>query len=393
MSTNSMISPLEAIEIIKKNKFSGKITSIAIENCIGYELAEEIVADRDFPPFNRVMMDGIAIQNLQSKEWIIEQTVFAGEEQTTLNNLNYAIEIMTGSPLPKNCRAIIPIEEVSIETKEGQKIAHFIGKEIKEYQFIHQQGNDLPKGQILINKHAIIQTIEIALAASVGKSNLLVYEKPQIALISTGDELVKVDEIPLPHQIRSSNIPMLSATLKALNIPTNTFHLKDSKEDMELSISEILQNHNFIILSGGVSAGKKDYIPEVLSNLGFTCHFHRIAQKPGKPMWFGTRQSDQKTIFALPGNPISTLICFYNYFLPSIFNKESTKGLVEITNPKPAMAGLDLWLPGKWKIPFQQIEILPNNGSGDMVAWREADAIVWQKAGDNSVYLPYVPLR
>jgi molybdopterin molybdotransferase len=109
-------------------------------------------------------------------------------------------------------------------------------------------------------------------------------------------------------------------------------------------------------------------------------------------MWFGTRAVDQKTIFALPGNPISTLICFYNYFLPSILYKENTHGIAEITNIKPANAGLDLWLPAKWLIPFQQAEILPNNGSGDMVGWKDADIIIWQKAGDNSVYLPYVQL-
>lgn len=387
-----MINPTEAIAIIKENIFFSKIVSIPLENCMGYQLAEDLFADRDFPPFHRAMMDGIAVQNLSTDSWEIEQTVFAGQPQATLSNPEACIQIMTGAPLPIACRSIIPVEEIEIQSIENKRIAKFKATTITEGQFIHQRGADIKKDQLLIAKNTTIGTIEIALAASIGKTHLQVVERPTIALISTGDELVQVNQMPLPHQIRSSNIPMLSATLKSKGFICNTFHINDSKEKLKEDIAEILQNHNYIILSGGVSAGQKDFIPEVLNELGFTCHFHKIAQKPGKPMWFGTRAFDQKTIFALPGNPISTLICFYNYFLPSILNKENTHGIAEITNIKPANAGLDLWLPAKWLIPFQQAEILPNNGSGDMVGWKDADIIIWQKAGDNSVYLPYVQL-
>ena len=119
MSTNPMISPLEAIEIIKKNTFSGKISSQVLENCFGQVLAEDLFADRDFPPFNRAMMDGLAIQDLESEQWEIEQTVYAGQAQVTLKNPSSGIEIMTGAPAPVNCSAIIPIEELQIETNEN----------------------------------------------------------------------------------------------------------------------------------------------------------------------------------------------------------------------------------------------------------------------------------
>jgi len=388
-----MISPAFALEIINKNIFLSKIVSLPLENCVGYQLAEDLVADRDFPPFNRAMMDGIAIQNLHQTIWEIEQTVFAGQPKVTLQNEKNGIEIMTGAPVPINCRAIIPIEEVTIETKDGKKWASFKGNTIADGQFIHQQGADITKNQTIVAKNTLIRTIEIALAASIGKTSINVYDKPSIALLSTGDELVAIDQTPLPHQIRSSNIPMLSATLKAKGIVCQHFHIKDDKEKLFHEISAILEKFDYLIISGGVSTGKKDFIPEILDQIGFTCHFHKIAQKPGKPMWFGTRSNDQKTIFALPGNPISTLVCFYIYFLPTVLKKPGIDGWVTLTNLKQAHPSLDMWLPARWTTNYQQAEILPHNGSGDMVGWKQADILVWQKAGENSVHLPYVLLN
>lgn len=388
-----MISPAFALEIINKNIFLPKIVSLPLENCVGYLLAEDLVADRDFPPFNRAMMDGIAIQHLEQNEWEIEQTVFAGQAQVTLQNSCNGIEIMTGAPLPVNCRAIIPIEDVQMDIIDGKKWARCKSAALKDGQFIHQQGSDCLKNETIVAKNTLIRTIEIALAASIGKTQLQVYDKPSIALLSTGDELVAIDQTPLPHQIRSSNIPMLLATLKSKGINCAHFHIEDDKEQLLKEITSIVEKHDYLIISGGVSAGKKDFIPEILTQIGFTCHFHKIAQKPGKPMWFGTRSSDQKTIFALPGNPISTLVCFYNYFLPAVLKKPNVDGIVTVANIKAANAALDMWLPARWTKPFQQAEILPHNGSGDMIGWKQAELLIWQKAGENSVHLPYVLLN
>lgn len=387
-----MISPEIAKTIIEQNKFSTKMVSMALDSAYGFQLAEDLFADRDFPPFHRVMMDGLAVQDLKRKQWPIEQTVYAGQAKVQLQNPDAGIEIMTGAPLPDGCKAIVPVEELEIKIENGHKVAYFKGKDIADGQFIHRQGSDIQKDQLLIPKNTKMGAIQIALAASIGKATLQVFEKPKIGLIATGDELVGVDQIPLPHQIRSSNMPMIQSVLIGKKYVSDLFHLRDDREEMRQKLTAILAEKDILLLSGGVSAGKKDFIPDVLEEIGFTCHFHKIAQKPGKPMWFGTRSQDQKTIFALPGNPISTLVCFYNYFLPTIEHQAAERGFTKVLNPKPAHTSLDLWLPAKWKNPFQEAEILPNNGSGDMVAWREADVILWQKAGDNSVYLPYVPL-
>ena len=388
-----MISPQEALEIIKKNTFSATIESTNLHNSFNRVLAEDLFADRDFPPFDRVMMDGIAIQNTECKEWILEKTVFAGQEQTKLHDPNACIEIMTGSPLPVGCNAVIPKEEIEFIKSGDQIIAKFIGQNIAKSQFIHQKGADLRKESLLIARNTKITTLEIALAATIGKSKISVFQKPSIALISTGDELVPVDQVPLPHQIRSSNIPMLSATLEAKGFQTEQKHIPDSKELLQTEIEKSLHSNDVLILSGGVSAGKKDFIPDVLKDLGFDCHFHKIAQKPGKPIWFGTRKKDQKTIFALPGNPISTFICFNVYVMPFLEKQEIRLFETKVSNAKPNNKDLDFWLPAKWIQKGIEAEILPNNGSGDLVNWKEAEILVWQKAGQNSVYLPYIPVK
>lgn len=388
-----MINPTKAIEIINQNIFLPKIVSIPLEKSIDFQLAEDLFADRDFPPFDRVMMDGIATQNTESKEWILEKTVFAGQEQTKLHDPNACIEIMTGSPLPVGCTAVIPKEEIEFIKSGDQIIAKFIGQNIAKSQFIHQKGADLKEKSLLIAKNTKITTLEIALAATIGKSKLPVFQKPTIALISTGDELVPVDQVPLPHQIRSSNIPMLSATLEAKGFQTEQKHIPDSKELLQTEIEKSLHSNDVLILSGGVSAGKKDFIPDVLKDLGFDCHFHKIAQKPGKPIWFGTRKKDQKTIFALPGNPISTFICFNVYVMPFLEKQEIRLFETKVSNAKPNNKDLDFWLPAKWIQKGIEAEILPNNGSGDLVNWKEAEILVWQKAGQNSVYLPYIPVK
>lgn len=150
--------------------------------------------------------------------------------------------------------------------------------------------------------------------ASAGKTIVKVQMPPSVAVISTGDELVEITVNPLPYQIRMSNSYLLAAALERVGVKANLFHLTDDKELLFNKLKEILSNHDVILLSGGVSAGKKDFVPEILTDLGVKKLFHKVAQKPGKPFWFG-KTDEGKTVFALPGNPVSTFLCFCKYFL------------------------------------------------------------------------------
>jgi molybdopterin molybdotransferase len=138
---------------------------------------------------------------------------------------------------------------------------------------------------------------------------------PKVAIIATGDELVSVDEVPLPYQIRMSNVWAIAAALSKLKIEYQQFHLNDDPEVLTVKLEEIMADFPIIMLSGGVSKGKADYIPDILAVLGVEKLFHRVAQKPGKPFWFG-KKHDSHIFFAFPGNPVSTFLCFYKFFVP-----------------------------------------------------------------------------
>lgn len=378
-----MISPLEAIELLKNITIPFRTEKLPLAKTLGMNIAEKIVADRDFPPFDRAMMDGIAVKDISAPTWKIEGMLFAGEPVKAIKKMDGSLEIMTGATAPRGTEAIIKIEDLKIE----KKIATYIGKTpLEKGQFIHLQGADAPAGSVLVKKRTKIGPVEIAIAATVGKAHIEVESKPHVHIFSTGDEIVGLHETPKDHQIRSSNVMMLKSVLLSKGFKANSSHLPDSAEKIKASIDKVLESNDIILLSGGVSAGKKDLIPGVLAEAGFETVFHKISQKPGKPMLVATR-SDGKVVFAFPGNPISTLTCFWVYFLPWVSGDWAEYNVKEIKFlPKPS-AELDQW------IPVENGEVLAHNGSGDLISWSRADGLVWQKAGDKAKKLPYIPLK
>ena len=378
-----MISPLEAIELLKNITIPFRTEKLPLAKTLGMNIAEKIVADRDFPPFDRAMMDGIAVKDISAPTWKSEGMLFAGEPVKAIKKMDGSLEIMTGATAPRGTEAIIKIEDLKIE----KKIATYIGKTpLEKGQFIHLQGADAPAGSVLVKKRTKIGPVEIAIAATVGKAHIEVESKPHVHIFSTGDEIVGLHETPKDHQIRSSNVMMLKSVLLSKGFKANSSHLPDSAEKIKANIDKVLESNDIILLSGGVSAGKKDLIPSVLAEAGFETVFHKISQKPGKPMLVATR-SDGKVVFAFPGNPISTLTCFWVYFLPWVSGDWAEYNVKEIKFlPKPS-AELDQW------IPVENGEVLAHNGSGDLISWSRADGLVWQKAGDKAKKLPYIPLK
>jgi molybdopterin molybdotransferase len=378
-----MISPLEAIELLKNITIPFRTEKMPLAKTLGMNIAEKIVADRDFPPFDRVMMDGIAVKDISAPTWKIEGILFAGEPVKAIKKTDGALEIMTGATAPRGTEAIIKIEDLSIE----KKIATYLGKTpLEKGQFIHLQGADAPAGSVLVKKRTKIGPVEIAIAATVGKAHIEVESKPHVHIFSTGDEIVGLHETPADHQIRSSNVMMLKSVLLSKGFKANSSHLADSAEKIKSSVDKALESNDIILLSGGVSAGKKDLIPGVLAEAGFETVFHKISQKPGRPLLVATRP-DGKVVFAFPGNPISTLTCFWVYFLPWVSGEWPEYQVKEIKFlPKPS-AELDQW------IPVENGEVLAHNGSGDLINWSRADGLVWQKAGDKAKKLPFIPLK
>jgi molybdopterin molybdotransferase len=332
-------------------------------------LAETIHADRDFPPFNRATKDGIAINYASLEKGIstfkIEGVLPAGMPQKELKNPEFCLEIMTGAVLPKNTDTIVMYED--LELKDG--FATLLTTP-NEGQNIHEQGADKLKGAALLEKGMKITPAEIGILASVGKKKVLVHKLPKVAVVSTGNELVAVSETPKPHQIRTSNVISLQAALSTENITASHIHISDSKRSITKKIKRALKENDVLILSGGVSKGKFDFIPEVMDDLGVEKVFHKVLQRPGKPFWFGVHDKLQTVVFSFPGNPVSTFINYYTYFIPWLKNSNGlgySDQFIKLNDTIENSLGLTLFnlVKTNWENGTLYASSIENNGSGE----------------------------
>jgi molybdopterin molybdotransferase len=384
-----MITVTEAYQLVLANKLRLKSTEVPLTEALGRVLDENIQADRPFPPFNRVTMDGIAISfntfSTGTRDFPIEKVQAAGDEPYRLLNEGYCVEVMTGAILPEQTDMVIRVEDITIS--EG--IAKVNIHQVERFQNIHLCGSDKPAGTVLLKKGVLLGPVELSVAASVGKSTLKVLQYPKTVIVSTGDELVPVSEIPASHQIRISNSYAIFSFLKKWGIPAEMIHLPDNEEHVQHKIKELLDQFELIILSGGVSAGKFDYIPKALKEAGIQSFFHKVSQRPGKPFFFGSNENTR--VFALPGNPVSTLLCVVRYLIPWL--KESL-GLAHAIQPKVKLlksivfnAPLTFFVPVKLTANPETtiLEAYPllGNGSGDFANLLDADGFIELPENEN----------
>ena len=282
-----MITVKEATEIIFNNIKVFGTELIPLSEATGRLLREDLLADRDFPPFPRVTMDGIAITHHSYKagqrKFPVEGLQAAGSPKKALENIENCFEVMTGAVLPDNTDTVIRYEDIEIQNGH----ANILIETINARQNVHQQANDRKKGDLIVPSGRVMAAPEIGVAATIGKAQIRVASLPKVVIISTGDELVPVDQVPLPHQIRSSNVHTITSALGKWKIKVDHLHLIDDLEKTKSKLAECLEEYDVVILSGGVSKGKFDYVPEALADLGVLKLFHKIKQRPGKPFWFG----------------------------------------------------------------------------------------------------------
>lgn len=281
----------------------------------GEILIEKIVADREYPPFHRVMMDGIAVcfksWSEGKRSFKIEGTLAAGEPAGKLLDESTCYEIMTGAPLPHGADLVIPYEHLEINNGTA-----FVVKEFDRslMENVHLKGSDAFKGDVLLKKGNVLNGPHSGIAASVGQQ--FEHKDIRINIISTGDELVDIHETPLEHQIRRSNVYAIEESLLLHGFKNiDMSHLKDDVAEIENHYKENAESYDLLIYSGGVSKGKFDYLPSSWKKLGVTEYFHGISQRPGKPFWFGVDHKNNTTVFGLPGNPVSSLVCLHKYLL------------------------------------------------------------------------------
>lgn len=397
----SMISVEEATEIILSTLYKPESLIVPLDKAVGTYLAETVAADRDFPPFDRASMDGIAISakvyGAGERKFTIDDIQPAGVPRKKLAGGAHCLEIMTGAMVPEGADLVVRYEEV--EVSDG--IATVLSEECYQGQNIHHKGVDVHQGDVLALPGTYLAPAEIALLASVGKSQVKVRRFPRAAVVSTGDELVDISETPERHQIRRSNSYALAAAFAQMGVAADIFHTPDQEERLRSDLERIIAGHELIVLTGGVSRGKFDFVPAILEELGVRKHFHGVAQRPGKPFWFGSTPAG-KTFFALPGNPVSTYMCFYRYIHPWL--RKSMGGVIRpltacLSDDYSFMPPVTCFLQVKIGINGGKLvaEPVPGGGSGDFANLGQVDGFLELppgptlfRAGD---VFPFIPFR
>ena len=387
-----MLTPAEADQLIGQHLQCLPIESLPLAQCAGAVLRENIYAERDQPPYHRVAMDGVALDSQAvgsgSRNFRIQATQAAGDAPLTLDSAANCIEVMTGAVLPSGCDSVVPIERLTVQRGEAQLATDV---RVEPWQHVHRRGSDTRQGALLLRAGQRLRAPEIAIAASAGMARIRVASQPMLAVISTGNELVEPGEPVLAHQVRRSNAYAMVSALREHGFQrVADDHIRDDAGELRARLRFHLETHDVLVLSGGVSMGRFDLVPQVLAELGVRTIFHKVAQRPGKPLWFGVAPSGA-AVFGLPGNPVSTLVCLTRYVLPALrgslgqsperMERVALSAPLTITPPLthfiPVRLEQDDWGRG-WAVPA------PTNGSGDFTALAGTEGFVELPPGPNT---------
>ncbi|MBI9069181.1 MAG: molybdopterin molybdotransferase MoeA [Salinivirgaceae bacterium] len=307
-----MISFQEALNIVLDSPVETKIERILFYESLGRILAKDVVSDINMPPFNKSAMDGYAIKKEDiEKELTIIETIAAGQTPQKEIVTGTASKIMTGAPVPKGANAVVQVE-LAKATNNKVKFTGFFKDNIIP------AAEDVKIGEVVLKKGQKIDARHIAVMASVGCTEPLVFKKPKVGIISTGDELVEPNTKPELSQIRNSNGHQLVAQVMESNAIAEYFGIvEDTYDSTYQAIKKGIETCDVLLLTGGVSMGEFDFVPQIMTDLGVEILFDRVAVQPGKPTTFGRKEN--KIIFGLPGNPVSSFVQFEILVKPLIY--------------------------------------------------------------------------
>jgi molybdopterin molybdotransferase len=319
---SQLMSVTQAIAVIDGVEVTPRIVRLPLAAARGLYLAQDVSADRDYPPFDKSLMDGYAVRAADvaaapvTLRWAGE--VAAGAQAARALGAGEAMAIMTGAPIPAGADGVVPIEET---TRDGEKVR--IVRTINPTRFIARRGDDIAAGTIVLRRGTRLEAAQLAVAATVGAHHVEANPRVRVAVLNTGDELIDAGETPRGSQIRNSNGPMLVALLQRLGCDVVDLGVvADQKQDIRAAIEEGLQ-HDVLFVSGGMSMGAYDYVPELLREMQLDLRITKLRIKPGKPFVFATGREftgitggggidinfADRFVFGLPGNPVSGYVC------------------------------------------------------------------------------------
>lgn len=375
---SELLSVSQAIEILDAAPAQPWTRRVKLADALGLRLAADLSADRDLPPFTKSLMDGFAVRCADVTQVPCDLkhigTIAAGDGSTHSINAGEAIAIMTGAPMPNGADGVVPVEFT-----QKQNESHVQIKQVpKPNRFITQQGGDCHKGEILLHTGDQLEAAQLAVAASVGASELEVFAAPSVGVLATGNEIVPIDVEPSAVQIRNSNNIMLVSLLKRLNCDARDLGIvKDEPLDIRAAIELGVAGHDVLLVSGGMSMGDFDYVPRILSDLGFDLKITKLRMKPGKPFVFATK--GRKFVFGLPGNPVAGFCCTLR--LASRVLTRLGGGTIRekwihatLASPLPANGPREFYQPAI--IKDNQLTPLNWKGSADLVTLAKSNALL-----------------
>jgi molybdopterin molybdotransferase len=399
-----MLTVEEALDLVAKHVEPLAPRRVPLGAAAGLVLAEQVTSEVDSPPYDKSLMDGYAVQtsDRQAVRQILEE-VAAGAVPRYAVTPGTAVRIMTGAPLPEGADAVVPIEQAELINATTVRL-HQVDPAAG--QNILRLGASMRVGDVVLDDGALLRPIEIAVLAEVGHGVVCVRPRPSAAVLPTGNEIVPVGDRPGPGQIRNSNGPMLLAA--AVRVGAEVVDLGIGRDD-RLELHRLIERGlaaDVLVLSGGVSAGTFDLVPEVLAESGVEKVFHKVALRPGKPLWFGVKQDGPRCVlvFGLPGNPVSSFVCFELFVRPAISALAGRGFAVATTIRAPLSHSFDhrggrtSYLPARtgYTHPaagppqagdaIASVEILPWEGSADLAGLVRANALV--RLGAEPISLP-----
>ena len=377
------------IEAVSRSGRQRTTTPFPISEALGFVLAQEITTDREYPPFDRSTRDGYAVRASEAqpgRELRCSGEIKAGDTVDSPLPPSACVQIMTGAAVPQGADAVVMLEHTQ---RTGETIR--FERAAQPGQNIVPRGSEARHGQIILRAGARLGFAELALAAQVGTTQLRCNAKPRVAILSTGDEVVLIDQSPGPFQIRNSNSVSLAAQVRiAGGEPVLLGNAADRIDDLRAKIETGLREP-LLVLSGGVSMGKYDLVETVLKDLGAQFYFDAVAIRPGKPAVFG--KCRDTFVFGLPGNPVSTMVTFELFVTPAIdLLSGATARDLPLVNAKSAAplnekTGLTHFLPARvtWPNATPEVTALPWQGSGDIAALAQANCFLVVDSDRNQI--------
>jgi molybdopterin molybdotransferase len=356
---------------------------------LGRVLAESIASDLDMPPFDKAMMDGYAVRTADlaggPRTFTVTEEITAGRTPTVPVNEGQAARIMTGAPLPAGADAVVMVERCAAVGETSVRVPG----PARCGENIQLKGREMRRGETVLAPGAVLRAQELGLLAIIGQTNIHAHPHPRVAVLATGDELVEPNHVPSLGQIRNSNGPMLLAQAASAGAVPHYLGIgRDNLSHLWQLIGDGL-THDVLLLSGGVSAGTLDLVPDVLRELGVVAHFHKVRMKPGKPVFFGTR--GDTLVFGLPGNPVSSFVCFELFVRPAL---RRLRGLdaepppflpLPLAEDYPYSTDRPTYHPARVERDEvgEKVRPVPWRGSPDLRALTAANALLLLPAGDH----------